>query len=608
MINKIILSQLAVGFEDYTKAELEKTLKGHALIFLERYEKELREMGLRSQAINLFRSKKVLRKSDLIVLCSLPFLTKRYYKIWKASLDSDVRNLWDLMIWEDKKGEDEIFETLEVRISQKKKASRSYYSYGNDIKLNPKFALFKAFNSGSWHNPKVGIGIPVALRMFLVKYYDLPEEAKIKTEEKIESTEYVFENSDQVLLSELSRIYLYYSQKNIAVTGKDRPKHTSIPKMQKTLNLREFFPEEKDKKLKILRTNMLAGLIVQMGHRIKLKEPIPYIKDGLFKNSFLKKADTVALILTDLKGMGYLDGYDFFDVENPLFEKVKEFPEGWISIERIEKNWKFQLLPGKIVSEYKAEDKLHFQYEEEYEDNGKKYRYKGNHQIGRHRYNKSITKPYLRGYFFMLSALGLFDLAYNRPNREVVGLTCQSAYDDLKYIRFTPLGLYLTGKSGTYEVPEGLGETKFVFSPDALTITLDGADTSAGFVLEPYASKVTPNRFATDTQTFLKGIKKKKELEHKISLFRQVTKVEMPQNWEDFFTDMLQKVDPFESPKEDFIIYKLPESNKNLMKLVAQDKYLKSYSLKAEGYHVLVPKSKLLAFKKRLLEFGYLVT
>ncbi len=360
MYDKIKLDKLKEGLDKYTKVELEKGLKVSALKVLRGNEEYLRTAGLRESWITLFRSKRSLKKNDLLMLCSLPFLSKELYENWKSHLTKDVRTVWNIMVFEDKLHEDQIFENLKVRITKKKGSDASWYGYYEQSNLQVEFQIFKSYHVGSWKNTKTGILIPPPLRFVLKEYYDLPENAVLKVEDKIQETAYLFENSDQVILSELPRIYLYYSQKQIAVTQKNRPKLTSLPRMKKNLNLREFFPDDKDRKLATLRTNLLAGLIVNIHQRTKLNDPVDYIKINLVKTSFLNSAHTAALILTDLKGMGYLSGYDFYSVEPDFFNTLKKLPaEGWISIDRIYRYAKFNMIDLQAINEIQASQKLY---------------------------------------------------------------------------------------------------------------------------------------------------------------------------------------------------------------------------------------------------------
>jgi hypothetical protein len=68
-----------------------------------------------------------------------------------------------------------------------------------------------------------------------------------------------------------------------------------------------------------------------------------------------------------------------------------------------------------------------------------------------------------------------------------------------------------------------------------------------------------------------------------------------------------QKIDPFDEVEE-MKIFKIPSDNNALIRIIAKDAMLKKLIIKAEGYHILVPKDNVSKFKKRLQEFGYFIT
>jgi len=379
-----------------------------------------------------------------------------------------------------------------------------------------------------------------------------------------------------------------------------------LNKMQKNLNLLEFFTNTKDKRLKTLKTQLLAGLFVNTDPDLTISDPVDFVIKELIENVYKIKRDLPAIMLTDLKGMGSIYHYHMDGIGEIYFQILQVLStKAWVSFDNLYHLIRFNLFPLQVIDPYTAGEKLHYidkSVEKTYHFDNKKF-------ISINLYHEAISIPYLKGTFFLFAAMGLCDIAFDTPDRTEIGKTCWSAYDELKYVRLTPLGAFATGKSKTYEPAIAVQEgAKPVFSSEALTITLNVEDNAYEYMLKPYTNRVGPNRYTTDTATFLNGIKTKKELTNKINLFRQVTKTDFPPNWENFFTDMLQKINPFERVAEPLKLYKIPQDNKNLIKLIAQDAVLKSYVLKAEGFHILVPQSKVLAFKKRLLEFGYLLT
>jgi hypothetical protein len=608
-----IAKYLQEVFNTFTKSELEKEyrplvselIKKHADLIDEVHELDIAKYILIAES-------RTSSKGELAMLASLPFVNASLYEAWKSLLLPGARSLWDTLIFENHLHETEILDRFGIHIAVKKER----YWYGETMeRVAPGYRIFQVVKSGAWNNPTLTVKLPYELRLLLKNYYSPPEEATLKPLKEIPETEFLYEQGDRTMLAEINRIFLYHEQGQIPVTGKDRPKHTSLGKMQKTLNLREFFDsEEKDNKLRVLRTNMLAALIVHCDKKPET-DWLDFITENLLVHSLLNTCETPAVLLTDLKGMGHIDHHYLTPLEPPYFEYLKQLfvvlqeknSGEWMDFENFYHIARFSLVPMTPISSSLAKDKLYYEFDGIAVEGDFKFR-QSKHFIDDKLYQQAIGIPYLKATIFMYAALGIFDIAYDRPDRTSVGQTCYSAYDGLRYFKLTPLGAYFFGIIDSYDVGELLEVSGLNFSPDALTITVGGTDTSISFTLTPYARQIGPNRFATDNQTFLQGIKSKKDLAHKIKMFREVAAVEMPPNWEAFFEDMDKKVDPFEPLKEQMLLYKLPEDNRALIQLIAQDAVLKKTVLKAEGFHILFPKSKLPLFKKRLAEFGYLIT
>ena len=130
---------------------------------------------------------------------------------------------------------------------------------------------------------------------------------------------------------------------------------------------------------------------------------------------------------------------------------------------------------------------------------------------------------------------------------------------------------------------------------------------SGAALLEPYAERIGTNRFRCDAQIFLKSVRSKKDLESKIELFKHLVDTELPPNWGEFFLDLIHKINPLEAAQPCRVM-KIPQDNKALIRLFAQDTVLKSLAIKAESYHLIIPESSYNAVKRRLQEFGYLLT
>jgi hypothetical protein len=391
----------------------------------------------------------------------------------------------------------------------------------------------------------------------------------------------------------------YFQQGQISYTAKKRALQNTLPKIQRILSVQEFFPKDSDVKYRsTLKTAMLANL-VQYGLESYKIDNIPDMLHMFFNLNYQKSLfSTAPIVLPDLKGMGYLEDYDFLNIEHHFFQLFKSLPTGkWLSFENIHNHAQYSNYDFGVVRRYVAGEKLY------YEVSDSTYIRSGFYADA-DLYPFAVEDSFLRGSFFLFAAFGLCDLKYDDIEVNELGRSCFSTWDGLRFVRRTALGDFVCGLSNTYDASGIAKNNQLLLSEDTLLITIEGSENSIGTLLDPYAERISPNRYKTDGRSFLKNVQNIKELNAKINLFKQIIGKELPPNWIFFFEDLQQKINPFIKPEE-FQIFKIPPQNKVLIQLIAHDATLKKLVVKAEGYLILVAKTNMGAFKKRLQEFGY---
>lgn len=592
--------------QQYNKTELEQSFRTLARIFVVNNFDYLAQQGVSRFELDLSRQK-TYNKENLSRLCAIPFSSKTIFHKFRDSLLNDTRLLLDNIIWVESLHQDDIEAKYNISVYTvtTKKLWNSYSR--TEVTIKEQFKMFRAENAAGWYaqRPEFSLSLPAGLRQILAQYYETPENAKFLPLEEIEPTDYVYEQGEKDIFMELPFLMAYSSQDNIKVTNKGRPAATTIGKMQRKLNLKEFFPEEKkEKTLKQLRSFLLAGLVVTMNKKqMESGDTASMLKDVIFRKNYLNRFESAPIVLHHLKGMGYIDYDELPATESNMFNVLRRMPvDKWVSYENIEDFMRYAILEVKPIMEYAAANKLFFQYK----DPEATY-YTDKHYIRKGQYRRAIMEPFVKGCFFFFASFGLVDIAYNKVDVSTLGQTAFSPYDELKYVRLTPLGYYITGNTDIYVPPKGSSGSEILLSEDSLTIIVDAEDEVAGTLLEPYAERISQSRFQTDYRIFLKECRSKKELNNKINLFQQFISNELPSNWEAFFAELRRKIDPLDEIK-DIRIFKIPSDNDTLIRLVARDAKLKKLVIKAEGYHLLIEKSKMSAFKKRLQEFGYFMT
>jgi len=558
------------------------------------------------EKIILFGTLSNLTKREMVLFVTIPYLNKQLFTAFKFSLSNDVKKLLNELVFEEKMTQAAIEKKLAINVYN---TQRSRYSGYEQISIKEEFKFFRHVNIHRYSTlkrPEYTFYLEPSVRRILAIYYDKPTNSTITPIKKLADTHYVYEKGQVDIMLELPRLMAYTQQGNIKISSKGKPAVSTLGKMQRKLNLAEFYPNEKIKSIGLLRTNLLAGLIATTGAATSAADPSTFIKT-LIQSYYANKYQSIHQLLTYLKGTGHIDAYYLVHMEHHLVHLLGELPENeWVSIDNISKYLKFNFKDIRPIKEYIARNKLYYEYDAvvKYE----RYSYnESKHYIDNSRYDRAITLPTLQGTLFLFAAFGLLDLAYDEIDATVMGQTCDSPFDGLKYIRLNNLGAYVAGKQTRYDAPEEVNHSTIELSKDSLTIISDKDDPTAAIILEPYTEKVTPNRFRTDFSIFLKGIANKKELADKIKLFKQSVTDDLPPNWETFFEQLSQKIDPLTSVST-MHVFQIPADNPDLIKLIARDAKLKSMCFKAEGYHILIPKKKFAQFKTRLREFGYLMS
>jgi hypothetical protein len=114
------------------------------------------------------------------------------------------------------------------------------------------------------------------------------------------------------------------------------------------------------------------------------------------------------------------------------------------------------------------------------------------------------------------------------------------------------------------------------------------------------------NRFRVSYDTFLKDCKTRQDLKYKINLFKQTVNIKLPANWNTFLDELTLKAHAIETT-ENVVVLKLPETDRHLHSLIAQDSNIKALVAKAENFQIIVLKDNVAKLKARLKDYGYLL-
>jgi hypothetical protein len=578
----------------YTKDELSRRFTPVLKSFFEKNRGFLIREGVDADLIDAKPSS--ITKIVLANQCAIPFASLNIYTRWLDGLSEPVRKAVWLLIWEDGM----LSENLSILINTPvENGFSNSKSYDEPIFILPEFKFLTSHNpvgNSYYHyrNRKPIMSLPLPIRKILSTYYEQPEYTKIIGTEKTPELGQDFHDCEQTILQEWPRVLAYVNNGQLDFTINGRPKLTGLNRMQKQLSLREFIPTPENKKLKYLRTYLL-GAMARLAPAINTSETVPQQIKQLFDIPYKKGFSTPLIMLLELKGSANIQMRDVIQKEHLMLELLTSLPAGeWVDFDRIIGHIKYNFWNIRPI-EFNIINNLYFNHSSYGEP------------VEHHQIREAIEYPCLRGTFFLYAAFGLCEINFNEPFSMEHGDTYFSPWDDILAVRRTKLGDYVCGLSDEYDSQHARPAHTFVLSPETLMITMAQGNDAVAKLMEPYAERIAASRFKTDAALFLKGVSSKKQLESKIELFKQQIAGEIPPNWQTFLHGLLLKINPFQTVSKVKVL-QLPADNKALIQLVIRDPVLAPLVNKAEGHMLIIQEQDMNAFKRRLQEFGYLIT
>lgn len=542
-----------------------------------------------------------ITKLDYSHIVSKLFRNKEIYQFFLATVEADVKKVFDAMVWQETLSDEEVLKETGVEIffqsERKTYNNKSYF----EKEFRKDFAIF-AFETQSDYNYHLSsysknffIEIPVELRRVLKEYYEKPLHYNFIPLTETPKADYIAYNETEIFTT-LPNLVNYNQQGNIKTSTTGKVMSNSLAKIRKTLNINELYPDTSPKELQFLKSYLLASLVVSQD---KPKKDETFL--GLLKSyinvTYIKKYHSHTHLLTHLKGGHNL--YQVQDVESTFLEILKMLPiNEWVSTQNILDFTSLRSYDLRISTI--AQMCQYFTYETE-----SKYG-KTKNSLTKVNYKSFTTEPFIKGSLMLWACYGLLDIAYDTIDISELGKTYFSNYDGIKAVRLTNLGAYLLGKTTEYEAPEFKKSYELTFSTDNLMILVEGETNLTDTLLANYADKVGSNRYAVSNDSFLKNVNNKKDLKMKIDIFKQVVSNKLPPNWKNFFENLDRKIHPLKQVDE-VMVFKIPSDDPELIKLLIQNQVIKKLLIKAEDYQIIVLKKDYPSLRNKLKTYGYLL-
>ena len=214
-----------------------------------------------------------------------------------------------------------------------------------------------------------------------------------------------------------------------------------------------------------------------------------------------------------------------------------------------------------------------------------------------------ITRPYIKAVLFMMAAFGFVEIAYKEKPDE--GAT--SYYDTLAYVRLTNLGLYALGIKKKYVRTKQADIKYFELDTERLIVKSLVDNNPYESLLANMATAISKKMYKVSYESFLDGCEKLQDINSKIDFFKEYICQDLPDNWTQFFKDIKKRCKPMKAPKKKYSLLQIPSDDKDLQHIILTDPTIRKYTLKAEGFILLVETSYKSKVVDTLKKYGYLI-
>lgn len=217
---------------------------------------------------------------------------------------------------------------------------------------------------------------------------------------------------------------------------------------------------------------------------------------------------------------------------------------------------------------------------------------------------QELTYPYLKAALFMMAAFGFVEIAYKEKPDE--GAT--SYYDTLAYVRLTNLGLYALDIKRKYVRTKEAEIHYFELDTEHLIIKSLVANNPYESLLSNMSTAISKKMYKVSYESFLNGCEKLQDINSKIDFFKEyISSQDLPDNWVQFFKDIKKRCKPMKAPKKKYSLLQIPTDDKELQHIILTEPTIRKYTLKAEGFILLVETNYKSKVVEALKKYGYLI-
>jgi hypothetical protein len=559
--------------------------------------------------VNLVEIGGNIKKGDYTDILA-PFFT--YGELFRAilkQLPDPLPQILAKIVWEGPQNHEDLEREFKTKIAYTQDELKTKYVQYPHQELDPFYCIFKDEHSyknhyWSWGESRKqesayhhSFTLDTIIRQNLQNFLDKPVAFHLLPLRELPESELIYEDNNTIF-TELPVLVSYIQQGKLSISETGKLVAGSLNKMRKYCSIREFYTEGKDNTLLSLRTRLLCEVLLLLLEKEKMtyEDPALYIREGF--RLYGKDIYAGIHLLLHLKGLSHVG--DTSGSNQVILNLLKEMPlMQWVSIDNLVKFCLYRNISIRPFPESLGHT-VYFEAEGHY---GKERQY-----VRRDTYQLAVVEPLLKASLMLFAAFGLVDVAYSDPvNPKAARFDKEyiSVFDGIRHIRLTSLGAFVCGLQADYATP-AIQETKVVLDENNLFISYTGDSKPLLAILEKVARKAGDFLYKVDYESLLGDCNTQKEIDAKINIFKQLLSNNPPQIWKDFFDTLHKKSYKIYSQEEEYKVFKLPD-DRELIRLIASDDFLKKNVIKAEMYYVIIPKANVNKVKTYLKKWGFLI-
>jgi len=523
------------------------------------------------------------------------FLEKEIFDNFLQTFPTDVKKIFAYLTFHREAYLNKIENILKIKTLIIKKSS--YYSNSYDIP--DAYYLFSP--EKVYGNDYLFLSFKSEFLSILQEFFPKPDDYNLLPLETIPDNYLIFNDNDAIFTN-IDSLFSYFSINSNLLDIDKKITNAQASKLMKIFNINEFFKTE-DKDINSLLTNMLVRFVILnlekknnllLSKHVLIKNWITDIKSGKFK--FIK---ALFLFNTSTTNASYNSkDADFFSNYFSIFKTIEIGK--WISYSNFYNSLAYKGNHFKLVA-------YEYLYGMGYPKSTNTVSLKkiDAKPITNDTYEVAIIHQSIKALIFLFAALNVLEIAYNIPDLHAIGESCYSPYDELAYFKITPFGAYCLDINKDYEPLITIKEKPFELDSDNLFIRLlENSNAADEIVLKEVGTKISYNRYKVTPESFMKSCDNEQKIKDKIKFFETFVDKNPPEIWRKFFKTINNNINPL-IKVNNVIVFRISESNKDLINLIATNQILRKMVIIAEGYKIIVNGKDVPTFKSKLKEFGY---